>query len=398
VAQGRVWLTTAVVSGRAASLRLIGFDATDGRVAVNTEVFKVYQDEFTTNAKNSDASPTPIVDGDRVYVHFGANGTAAVSTAGAVLWKTQLRYESQHGNGGSPVLYRDLLIINCDGFDQAYVVALDRNTGKERWRRSRRPPFSHAYSTPLTIRVGEQDQLVSVGAYVTTAYEPLTGREIWRVSYRDGFSNVPRPVYGHGLVFITTGFQQPSLLAIRPDGTGDVTKTHVAWTLSRGAPLTPSPILAGDDLYVVSDIGILTCVDARTGEVRWTTRLGGNYSASPVLAGGLLYFASEEGVTTVVAPGAALTRVAANTLDGPSSRHRRSPTARSSSARRRRSTGFPAGGAGFVVDQRLVTRQDRIDDPPGGLHAVLTPEERTVSAHRVAQQAFVRRHLAVGRR
>ena len=316
IAQGRVWLTTAVVSGRAASLRLMGVDAADGRVVANVEVFKVFQDEFTTNAKNSDASPTPIIDGDRVYVHFGAHGTAAISTAGAVLWKTQLRYESQHGNGGSPVLYRDLLIINCDGFDQAYVVALDRMTGKEKWRRSRRSPWSHAYSTPLVIRVGEQDQLVSVGAYVTTAYEPLTGREIWRVSYRDGFSNVPRPVYGHGLVFITTGFQQPSLLAVRPDGAGDVTKTHVVWTLSRGAPLTPSPILAGDDLYVVSDIGILTCVDARTGAVRSTTRLGGNYSASPVLAGGLLYFASEEGVTTIIVPGAAPTRLGANTLDG----------------------------------------------------------------------------------
>jgi outer membrane protein assembly factor BamB len=316
VAQGRVWLTTAVVSGRAASLRLMGFDAADGRVAADVEVFKLYQDEFTTNAKNSDASPTPIIDGDRVYVHFGAHGTAAVSTAGAVLWKTQLRYESQHGNGGSPVLYRDLLIINCDGFDQAFVVALDRMTGREKWRRSRRSPWSQAYSTPLVIRVGEQDQLVSVGAYVTTAYEPLTGREIWRVTYRDGFSNVPRPVYGHGLVFITTGFQQPSLLAIRPDGTGDVTKTHVVWTLSRGAPFTPSPILAGDDLYVVSDLGILTRVDARTGVVRSTTRLGGNYSASPVLAGGRLYFASEEGVTTVMAPGDSPTPVAANTLDG----------------------------------------------------------------------------------
>jgi outer membrane protein assembly factor BamB len=294
----------------------MGFDAADGRVAADVEVFKLYQDEFTTNAKNSDASPTPIIDGDRVYVHFGAHGTAAVSTSGAVLWKTQLRYESQHGNGGSPVLYRDLLIINCDGFDQAFVVALDRMTGREKWRRSRRSPWSQAYSTPLVIRVGEQDQLVSVGAYVTTAYEPLTGREIWRVTYRDGFSNVPRPVYGHGLVFITTGFQQPSLLAIRPDGTGDVTKTHVVWTLSRGAPFTPSPILAGDDLYVVSDLGILTRVDARTGVVRSTTRLGGNYSASPVLAGGRLYFASEEGVTTVMAPGDSPTPVAANTLDG----------------------------------------------------------------------------------
>jgi outer membrane protein assembly factor BamB len=168
------------------------------------------------------------------------------------------------------------------------------------------------------IRVGDRDQLVSVGAFMTTAYEPLTGREIWRVQYPDGFSNVPRPVFGHGLVFITTGFQQPSLLAVRPDGTGDVTKTHVAWTLARGAPLTPSPILAGDELYVVNDLGILTCLDARTGAVHWVERLGGNASASPVLAGGRLYFTSEEGATSVIAPGRVFSRLAVNALDGAS--------------------------------------------------------------------------------
>jgi outer membrane protein assembly factor BamB len=318
VAGGRVWLTSSVVAKGAASLRVLAYDAADGREVVNVEAFKIYQDELTSNAKNSDASPTPILDGDRVYVHFGAHGTAALTTAGAILWKTRLPYESQHGNGGSPVLYGDLLIINCDGFDAAYVAALNRNSGRTVWKRERRRPWSQAYSTPLVIRVGDRDQLVSVGAFMTTAYEPLTGREIWRVQYPDGFSNVPRPVFGHGLVFITTGFQQPSLLAVRPDGTGDVTKTHVAWTLARGAPLTPSPILAGDELYVVNELGILTCLDARTGAVHWVERLGGNASASPVLAGGRLYFTSEEGATSVIAPGRVFSRLAVNALDGAS--------------------------------------------------------------------------------
>jgi outer membrane protein assembly factor BamB len=318
VAGGRVWLTSAVTARGASSLRVLAFDVADGREVVNAEAFKIYQDEFTSNAKNSDASPTPVLDGDRVYVHFGAHGTAALTTTGAILWKTKLPYESQHGNGGSPVLYGDFLIINCDGFDAAYVVALNRTTGRTAWKRERRRPWSQAYSTPLVIRVGDRDQVVSVGAFATTAYEPLTGREIWRVQYPDGFSNVPRPVFGHGLVFITTGFQQPSLLAVRPDGTGDVTKTHVAWTIARGAPLTPSPILVGDELYVVNDLGILTCLDARTGSVHWVERLGGNASASPVLAGGRLYFTSEEGVTTVVAPGRAFSRLAVNALDGAS--------------------------------------------------------------------------------
>ena len=145
------------------------------------------------------------------------------------------------------------------------MIALDKHTGKTKWKTNRGFPADQAYTTPLVIRVGDQDQLISVGAFRVRAYEPLTGKEIWRVRYDEGFSNVPRPVFGHGLVFITTGFQQPELLAIRPDGKGDVTKTHVAWSLKRGAPLTPSPILVGDELYIVNDGGIASCIDARTG-------------------------------------------------------------------------------------------------------------------------------------
>ena len=157
---------------------------------------------------------------------------------------------------------------------------------------------------------------MSIGAYRAGGYDPTTGREIWRVGYGDGFSNVPRPVFGHGLVFIATGFQQPTLMAVRPDGEGDVTRTHVAWTLRRGAPFTPSPILVGDELFVVSDIGILTCVDARTGTVHYQQRLGGNYSASPIFGDGRIYFLNEEGIATVIAPGKTFSRLAVNQIDG----------------------------------------------------------------------------------
>jgi len=314
VSGGRVWLTTATAVGRDTSLRLLAFDGAKGTPALDVEVFKLRGPLL--NAKNSHASPTPIVDGDRVYVYFGADGTAAVSTAGAILWKTQLPYESQHGNGGSPELAGDLLIVNCDGFDQGFVAALDTRTGKTRWRADRRQPISQAYSTPLAIHAADRDQVVSVGAFNTVAYDPKDGKEIWRVSYGDGFSNVPRPVYGAGLVFISTGFNQPSLLAMRPDGKGDVTKTHVAWKLSRGAPLTPSPLLAGDELYLVSDNGIASCLDARTGTVHWQQRLGNGFSASPVLADGRIYFLDEDGRTTVIKPGTTFTALAANTLDG----------------------------------------------------------------------------------
>ncbi len=314
VAGGRVWLTTST-GDHDATLRLLGYDSGTGRLVANVAVFE-RPDARLLNAKNSLASPTPIVDGDRVYVHFGAEGTAAVSTRGEVLWRTRLDYENQHGNGGSPVLYRDLLIVSCDGFDQAYVVALDTRTGAVRWKTPRRRPWSQAYATPLVVSAGGRDVVVSPGAFRAVAYDPATGGERWQVSYGDGFSNVPRPVAGQGLVFITTGFQQPSLLAVRPGGAGDVTGTHVAWSLTRGVPLTPSPLLVGERLYMVTDTGVLSAVEARTGRVEWQHRLQGNFSASPVAAAGRIYLQSEEGETTVIAPGPRFERLALNVLDG----------------------------------------------------------------------------------
>jgi outer membrane protein assembly factor BamB len=314
VGGGRVWLTTAT-GDRDVSLRLLAYEIDSGRELVNVEVFRVRGAE-AINPKNSHASPTPLLEGDRVYVHFGALGTAALTTAGEIVWKARFPYTSQHGAGGSPLLVGDLLVFSCDGADAAFVIAVDKRTGQTRWKTSRRYPWDQAYSTPLVIRVGERDQIVSVGAYRAAAYEPESGKEIWRVGYADGYSNVPRPVYGHGLVYIATGFQQPLLLAVRPDGSGDITKSHVAWTLRRAAPLTPSPLLVGDELYIVNDAGIASCLDARSGDVHWQQRLGGTYSASPTFADGRIYFLSEQGVATVIAPGREFRKIATNALDG----------------------------------------------------------------------------------
>jgi outer membrane protein assembly factor BamB len=234
--------------------------------------------------------------------------------SGEIVWRTLLKYSPQHGPGGSPVLFEDLLIVNCDGLDTQYVAALDTGTGKVRWKTSR--AGSQAYTTPLVIEAGGRTQVISPGAYRASAYDPRTGKEIWRVRYGQGFSNVPRPVFGAGLVFICSGFFEPVLLAVRPDGQGDVTNSHVAWTLKRSAPLTPSPILAGENLYVVSDNGICTCLDARTGEPYWRERLGGTFSASPVYADGRIYFLNEDGETTVAAPGKKFQKLATNQLDG----------------------------------------------------------------------------------
>jgi outer membrane protein assembly factor BamB len=314
VAGGRVWLTTAMEKQFPISLRALALDVTTGREVLNVEVFTV-EPSPSLNPKNSYASPTPIIEGNRVYLHFGPYGTAALTTSGEILWKVRLPHDPEHGNGGSPVLYGDLLIVNCDGIDEAYIVALDKKTGQIRWKTPRRQPTGHAYSTPLLIRAGNQDQIVSVGAFRATAYEPKTGKEIWRVEYTEGYSNVPRPVYGHGLVYITTGLQHPSLLAIRPVGKGDVTGTHVAWRLERAVPVTPSPLLVGNELYVLSDLGIVTCLDARTGRTHWQERLIGNFSASPVFADGRIYFMNELGVTTVIAPEKTFHRLATNSLE-----------------------------------------------------------------------------------
>jgi outer membrane protein assembly factor BamB len=308
----QIWLTTALDDGR--SLRAICLNRDTGRMVHNVEVFQL-SDPGSVHQKNSHASPTPILEGDRVYLHFGSHGTACITRSGQIVWKTQeLKYYHRHGPGGSPVVYGDLLIVSCDGYDLQFVVALDKRTGKIRWKSPRKG--YQAYTTPLTIQVQGKDQLISPGAHRAVAYEPLTGKEIWSVNYGDGYSNVPRPVYGHGLVFICSGFEQAVLLAVRPGGQGDVTDSHVAWTLKRSVPLTPSPLLVGEELYLVSDNGIASCLDAKTGKTHWQHRLGGNHSASPIFAEGRIYFLSEEGESVVIEPGKEFKKLATNRLDG----------------------------------------------------------------------------------
>lgn len=309
----RIWLTTATEEGR--SLRTIAVDVNTGAIQQNVEVFRLKSPKLL-NDKNSFASPTPVIDGDRIYVHFGAYGTACLTQSGEIIWKTKLEYDNgQHGPGGSPIVYDDLLIVSCDGLESQFVVALDKATGKVRWKKTREG--YQAYTTPLVLNLPDGDQVISPGAFQAIAYEPRTGKEIWRVKYGEGFSNVPRPVYGHGFVFICTGFQEPSLLAVRPDGRGDVTKSKIAWKLGRAIPRTPSPLLVGDELYVVTDNGVATCIDAKTGEELWRARLDGNYSASPIYADGRIYFLSEEGESVVIAPGRQLKHLATNQLEGP---------------------------------------------------------------------------------
>jgi len=308
VVDNRIYLTTAApIDGGSPSLHVSCFDFANGKQVWDVEIFASNPGAATRiHQKNSDASPTPIVAGGRLFVHFGHLGTACLDLDGKVIWRnTSIKYSPVHGNGGSPVLVGDLLVFSCDGGSDPFLVALDAKTGVARWKtpRSVSAPKRFSFSTPLVIEVGGELQIVSPASGGVCAYSPSTGQEIWRARYGDGYSVIPRPVFGHGMVFLATGYDRPNAMAVRVDGKGDVTDTHVAWSVSRGAPHTPSLVLDGEELYMVSDAGIASCLDAKNGTTIWSERLGGNFSASPVLAAGRVYFQNEEGVGFVVKAG-----------------------------------------------------------------------------------------------
>ncbi len=322
IKDGRIWMTTAVEKDK--SLRVLCLDCQTGETIHDVEIF--HPDSLGgIHPKNSHATPTPVLVDDRCYVHFGSHGTAALTTSGEIVWKTELKYHHHHGPGGSPEVVDGAVIVACDGVDRPlyderniegitdkqFVVALETATGNVRWKTAR--DGKHSYSTPLAIEVGGKTQVVSSGGNQVVAYDPATGAEIWKCRYT-GYSVVPRPVFGHGLVFVCTGYDLPTLLAIRPDGQGDVTETHVAWQSRQSIPLNTSPILVGDEIYFVNDEGVASCLDAVSGKVHWRKRLGGSYSASPIFGDGHLYFLDESGTTQVLVAGTKFKIAAKNLL------------------------------------------------------------------------------------
>ncbi|MFM7843595.1 MAG: PQQ-binding-like beta-propeller repeat protein [Planctomycetota bacterium] len=313
VLQGdQIWLTTS--SEQDTVLRAICLDRKTGQTVHDVELFRL-DEPPKIHDKNTPASPSALIEGDRVYVHFGVLGTACLARDGKIVWKTQeLTFRHGHGPAGSPVVYQDLLLLNCDGTDRQFMAALDKTTGKLKWEAKRNG--SKAYSTPLVIKVNGQDQIVSTAAEWVYGYEAASGKELWKVRYPGGYSNVPRPVFGQGLVFVSSGYNTPVMYAIRPTGQGDVTNSHVAWQEKRGAPHNPSPLLVDDYLYTVSDGGVLTCRTAQNGEQIWQQRIPGGYSASLVFANGNIYAQNETGVTTVFKHGAKYEEVAVNKLPG----------------------------------------------------------------------------------
>jgi outer membrane protein assembly factor BamB len=320
---GKIYLTTATGSAEEEniSLRVLCLDQVSGEVVWDVEAIRPASDAAgRMHSKNSLASPTVVVDGDRLFAHFGHMGTAALNLAGEVLWKqTELGYSPTHGNGGSPAVVGNLLVFSADGDDTQQVIALDRETGNVEWQTPRSDTAverKFSFSTPTVIEIEGQTQIISPGSGYVAAYDPADGREIWRVTYGDGFSVVPRPVWANGLLYVATGFMRASVLAINPrEASGDVTGTHVEWRHDQGVPTTPSLLVAGSEIYFVSDRGVATCLDAFTGEEHWTQRLGGGFSASPVYAENRIYFTSEDGVTYVVRAGTEYEQLAKNELE-----------------------------------------------------------------------------------
>ncbi len=322
---GQVWLTTATGDGH--DFFAIAVDADTGRILFNEKVFHADNPEPLGNNVNGYATPSPVIEPGRVYVHFGSYGTACLDTTTAkVIWKRDdLPCRHFRGPSSSPILFENLLILTLDGIDLQYVEALDKHTGKTVWKTDRSAVWNDegqgvapgdqrkAHSTPQVVTVNGQPQMLSAGAKAAYAYDPRTGKELWKVHHND-YSVAPVPLFDQGLAFIVTGRSKSELWAVKADGAGDVTDSKVVWKHGAHIGKSASPVLVDGLIYTVSDESFLSCVEAASGQVVWTERIGGGYQASPIYADGRLYFFSQEGKTTVVKPGRAYEALATNQL------------------------------------------------------------------------------------
>jgi outer membrane protein assembly factor BamB len=325
----QIWLTTATEDGT--ELSVLCVDKESGKVLRDEVLFRVATPQFC-HKFNSYASPTPVVEEGRVYVTFGSPGTACLDTkTGAKLWeRTDFVCNHFRGAGSSPILWGDLLIMNFDGSDHQFVVALDKKTGKTVWQTKRSVDYGDldkegkpsaegdyrkAFATPHVYQQDGQPVLLSSGAKAHYAYDPATGKELWRFPDPEHHSAAARPVVGHELAFISGGFSKGAVFAVKLGGTGPLDpQKSAAWELKKAAPNKPSPLLIDDLLYLFNDGGIASCVDARTGTVVWSERIGGNCSASPIYADGRIYMTNEEGKVAVLAPGREFKVLAENKL------------------------------------------------------------------------------------
>ena len=311
------------------------FDKVTGRLLWDKLV--VQSPPESIHRLNSRASGTPATDGKMVYVTFmraeGAKvvapnvGSERMITPGKIIvaaydfkgeqkWKTNVGdFISAHGFNSCPVVFEDLVIINGDHDGDAYIVALDCNTGKEKWRILRENK-TRSYVTPIIREIKGRTQMLLSGSLSVASYDPRTGKRHWVL---DGPTEqfVASMVYNGKYVFVTGGYPERHILAIKPDGTGNITDTHIAWRTTRGAAYVPSPVVVGRYLLIVADSGIASCFDAMSGKRHWQERLPGGHSPSPVSANGLVYFTSDRGITSIVRPGTTFEVLAKNNLGEP---------------------------------------------------------------------------------
>jgi outer membrane protein assembly factor BamB len=298
----RILLTTAYEQGR--RLSVLAFRRADGMRLWETFAPEGRRDGGS-HFKNGHASATPATDGERVYASFGTRGLLALDLNGKIVWQQDLgQMDAYHGTAGSPLLYKDRLILYQDQYSGSFIAAFDTRTGKQLWRTTR--DASVGWGTPIAVRVGDHDEIIVNSQNRVHAYDPATGRELWRCSGTT-YEVIPTPVVGYGMVFCSSGRAGPTL-AIRPGGKGDVSRTHLAWSSPRGSPFVPSPILYGESLYMINDMAsIVTSLDARTGRLMWQGRLGvaqrEGFSASPVAVDGKVFFTNDDGETFVLRAG-----------------------------------------------------------------------------------------------
>ncbi len=300
------------------SLQLVCLNAKDGKEIYSKSIFDQPKDAPKIHNKNSHASPTPIVEGSRIYLHFGHQGTACMDLDGNKIWENRKNaYPPTHGNGGSPIIADGKLVLTCDGGDAPCTLALDLGTGAEVWRTNRDVVADKTFSfcTPQWITSNGVSQIISPGSNIVQSLSPKDGKVLWFVRY-DGYSVVPRPIYSGGTLFVCTGFNTPKLLAIDPNGSGDVTDTHVKWTYGTSVPATPSIVCVKDQIVMASDKGIASGVDMQTGKEVWRKRLGGDYSASPTVSGDRVYFQSEAGESVVLRISETPEEISRNKLPG----------------------------------------------------------------------------------
>lgn len=300
--------------------RALCVDRNSGKLTQNILLLTAREPQWV-HALNSYASATPVIEDGKLFCHFGAMGNACLDTrTGKVLWTdTSLVVQHENGPGSTPVIWKNLMLFHLDGSDQQFIAALDKRTGKLAWKTTRSgdmnkdPQLRKSYGTPLVLTLNGKEQLVSPASDWIYSYDEQ-GKELWRVKYGMlGFSLTPRPVVGHGMIFMSTGFMKAQILALKYEG---LAKPEIAWRYDKGAPTMPSPLLVGNELYFANDGGIFTCLDAKTGAEHYRERLGGNYSASPTFADGKIYVHNREGLTTVIKPGKQFEVIEKNQLPG----------------------------------------------------------------------------------